>query len=727
METSVSPKSAADRAPGGIRRSQDVEPGLSSIAVEGRNCWRRCQAGPLALLVDADAYFRAFASAVERAQRAVYILGWDFNAGIRLRPDGHEAGRPDRLVDFLNSVVAERRGLRVYVLDWDFAMLYAADRQILPLYRLAWRTHRRFDFQMDNAHPIGAAHHQKLVVVDDSIAFVGGIDFGARRWDTPEHRAEEPRRLDPWGRLYPPTHDVQIALGGEAARALGELARVRWYRATGERLRPPRAEGNVWPPELAPDIENVTVAIARTEPAYNGNPEVREVEALYLDSIAAARRFIYIENQYLTSARVGAALVERLRDEKGPEIVIVNPVTCEGWLEAGTMGVLRRRLLRRLRDADRFDRLRTYYPLVPGLQDGQRMTIHSKLMVVDDCFLRVGSANLNNRSMGLDTECDVAVESAGDPRIEKAIADFRSRLLGEHLGTPPQAISEQLDSTGSLVATIEALRGGERTLQPLDPVVPAWLDSVVPDQSILDPERPMAADALVAQIAPGYRQAYTARWPWIVLLIGLLALAAAWRWTPLGDWIDPVAIARWAAPFRDSSLAPLIVIGGYFLGSLLMFPVVVMILVTVFAFGPTMGAVYSAVGSVLSAIGTYGVGRLMGRDRVRKLGGRAVRQVGRRLARHRLLALVAIRLVPIAPFGLINLAAGAARIGPVQFALATLLGMLPGILAISFWTSRFLRAVREPSWLSIVAALLVSAALIAVVIWLRRKATTEEG
>jgi phosphatidylserine/phosphatidylglycerophosphate/cardiolipin synthase-like enzyme len=160
---------------------------------------------------------------------------------------------------------------------------------------------------------------------------------------------------------------------------------------------------------------NVDVAIARTAPAYQGRREIREVEALYLDSIRRAQRWVYIENQYLTSAAVGAALIERLREPDGPEIVVVNPGKCAGWLEETTMGVLRARLLRDIRAADVHGRFHIYAPTVPDIGES-RLNVHAKLMIADGRFLRIGSANLNNRSMGLDSECDLAIE-------DQAIAD----------------------------------------------------------------------------------------------------------------------------------------------------------------------------------------------------------------------------------------------------------------------------------------------------------------
>jgi phospholipase D1/2 len=105
---------------------------------------------------------------------------------------------------FLNAKAERSPELQIYILCWDFAMIYAFERQFLPLFQLDWNVHRRIHLHMDNEHPIGAAHHQKIVVIDDRLAFCGGIDLTKRRWDTPEHKPHDPRRKDPDGKPYEP-------------------------------------------------------------------------------------------------------------------------------------------------------------------------------------------------------------------------------------------------------------------------------------------------------------------------------------------------------------------------------------------------------------------------------------------------------------------------------------------------------------------------------------------
>jgi phospholipase D1/2 len=170
---------------------------MHPILKEGKNCWRIRKATRVAFLVDGAAYFDAFARSAAHATRSIFIVGWDIDSRTLLFPKEERGGLPSRLLDFMNALAKRRKTLQVHILEWDFAVIYAFEREFLPIFTLPWQKNRRIHFHLDSEHPIGASHHQKVVVIDDRIGFVGGLDLTGRRWDTPEHAVGDPRRIDP--------------------------------------------------------------------------------------------------------------------------------------------------------------------------------------------------------------------------------------------------------------------------------------------------------------------------------------------------------------------------------------------------------------------------------------------------------------------------------------------------------------------------------------------------
>ncbi len=470
----------------------------------GETCWRLARSNRFALIIDAASYFAHLRAAMIRARRTIHLVGWDFDTRIRLLPGDGDGEWPNKLGRFINALVRRRPELEVRVLKWDIGVLQSLGRGATPLFILDWMTSKRVHFRLDHEHPRGACHHQKIAVIDDTLAFCGGIDLTVGRWDTRAHREDDPCRKSPWGVAQPPWHDATAAVDGEAARVLGELARERWKQATGEDLSPPSPGEEIWPDGLLATFTNVEVGIARSRPAYGGQPRVREIEALYLQAIRSAREAIYIESQYLASHRIGRALAERLEEAGGPDVVILGPKTAEGWLEEETMGAARMVVGHRLRRADRERRLRLLYATN---EDETDIYVHAKIMIIDDRLLRVGSSNLNNRSMGLDTECDLAVEArtgAPDRDVLRAtIRAVRNDLLAEHLGVEIRAV-EKLAAQGlGPVGIIDALakpRG--RTLHGLPlPELNAFEEKLA-ESRIFNTERPEALRRKLTRLAP---------------------------------------------------------------------------------------------------------------------------------------------------------------------------------------------------------------------------------
>jgi phosphatidylserine/phosphatidylglycerophosphate/cardiolipin synthase-like enzyme/membrane protein DedA with SNARE-associated domain len=700
----------------------DGGPTAKSLLRPGKNCWSARHAERIALLVDGEEYFGAFAAAAERARRSIVILAWDFNSHTGLRFDD-----PDEallLGDFLNSLARRRRSLDVRVLIWDYPMIFGTEREFPPTYGLGWKPHRRVRVRYDNTHPVTGSHHQKIVVIDDRVAFCGGSDLTSGRWDTCEHRPDEPRRKTD-GSPYPPFHDVMMMVDGTAARALGELARERWRRATGRKLSAPRRVADPWPSTVEPHFKDAPIAISRTLPARDGQESVREIESLYLDMIAAAQRYIFFENQYFTAQAIGEALAARLAEPEGPEIVVVLRLLSHGWLEELTMQNLRRNLIDRLQKADHAGRFHVYYPFIDGLAEGTCIDVHSKVMIVDDQWLRVGSSNISNRSMGFDSECDLTLEARGRDDLASNIRSFRDRLLAEHVGVAPKRLAREIATQGSLGAAIDKLASPGRALRRLEnSTVP---EAVVSLASIADPEQPVSLENLTRQFAPRSEvRLRSLRWLKLtVTALIIAALAAMWQFTPVGEMFTPVHVTQWARTFGEAPWAPLVVLTAFTPAAIVMFPRPLITLFAVVAFGPWLGFGYSMAGILISALFTYWVGTRMDRSTVRKLAGPKLSRILDVLRRRGIVALTALRLVPLAPFTIEGIVAGAIRVPLRDFTLGTAIGMLPGTLAATVFGDQLEIALRDPAEVNLWIVAGVAVALTTATLLVRRWLSTQ--
>ena len=433
------------------------------ILREGRNCWRIAPAKRAAVLVDAAEYYAQLEKALARAQKSIIIVGWDFDAGIKLRPNAEDC---PKLGDFLRSLVEERPELEVRVLVWSVAVFHAPGAPLPLLLGADWEKHPRIQVRLDREHPFYGAHHQKIVCIDDTLAFVGGMDLTIRRWDTPKHEPGHPLRKGPDGVPYPPVHDVQMLVEGEAALVVSDVARERWRRMVKENVPPVTGSGDLWPQDLRPDFTDTPVGVVRTFASWQARPEITEGMTLSLDAFAAARRSIYLEAQYFSAPKVGDVLVQSLSQPDGPEIVVIVRRLFTGRLERAIMGGNQLRLVQRLRRADRHGRLAVYYPVVPQKDGDLPITVHSKTVVIDEDFLRVGSSNLNNRSTALDTELDLAIET-DDPERQRVIVGLRDKLIAEHLDCSPQEVHDAVKAEGSLIRAIDKLSCNKKCLRRL--------------------------------------------------------------------------------------------------------------------------------------------------------------------------------------------------------------------------------------------------------------------
>jgi len=374
------------------------------------------QGNTLDVLIDGEEAFARMVVDMRRATSRVHLTGWHFTPDFRLTRDG----KPTVLRDLLGELSGR---IPVRVLVWAGAPL--------PILR-PWRGDvRKVKESLDMGDRIQCAldarerpmhcHHEKTIVIDDHVAYVGGIDltsFNGDRWDTPQHRA---RGSVGW-------HDVASRIGGPAVADVAANFALRWRAITGEVLDPAAAP--------AP-AGNVEVQVVRTMPdgMYKQHPrgDFRILES-YLRALSAAQRLIYLENQFLWSPEILAVLREKLRNPPSPEfrMLVLLPAkpNSGGDDTRGQLGTLLQA------DGDQ-KRLLACTLVSPGSDRDWPVYIHAKVGIVDDTWMTIGSANLNEHSLFNDTEMNIVTHDAG------LITATRHRLWAEHLqGTPAEVMGD---------------------------------------------------------------------------------------------------------------------------------------------------------------------------------------------------------------------------------------------------------------------------------------------
>jgi phospholipase D1/2 len=479
-----------------------------SVLELGHNVWRAARPDASGLLVDAADYYTAFYHAALRAQRSIILSGWQFDRGVPLlRGDTAPPGAEVRLLRFLNQLCEQKPELEVYVLAWDFHVVFALEREWMQALYFEWATNERLHFRFDDTQAAQGSHHQKFVVIDRAVSFVGGIDLCEARWDDRNHRTDNALRTS-HGVPSKPYHDVQACLlGCDTADVLRDLFADRWARTAGPPLKLATcaySAAHVALPERALPLGSGTVGFSRTD-ARGPENTVREVEHLLVDAIGAAERLIYIETQYFSSHAVCEALVGRMRaaGRHRLEIVIIVNAKPEALKEELAVGLRQAKILTLLAKtaAETQHRLGAYMTLSDGdAKDRPATYIHSKLLSIDDRFLTVGSANLTNRSMGVDTELNVTWEAAGvsedDQRLQAFIRALRVSLLAEHaglLGVAAPSLDTELGNIAGLVARLDQLAAAEGAR--LRPVAASLGEKVAlalfdPEALPFDPDQP---------------------------------------------------------------------------------------------------------------------------------------------------------------------------------------------------------------------------------------------
>lgn len=688
-----------------------TERGSASVLEKGVNCWDVSQASFATPLIDADNFYTALYHAIVAAKHCMFVVGWDADSRIPLlRGEAAEKCSTPTIFSELIAWKAEQNpDFRVYILRWDSSFAFMQIREPWALEVWEEATPENVYIHLDDTIPMGGSQHQKVIVVDDVLAFSGGMDVSTNRWDTRDHLPDNPLRNGPRGEFVP-LHDVQSMLAGPVVGLYSELVRWRWNRsAPNECIGRRQVELNsgelpdVWPQQFEPLFYDIPCAPARTIPEMDDHPAINEVQEMYLSLIASAEEFIYIENQFTTRIDIAEALNRRLKECADLKVLIVsseapkNVFECEGYWSG------RIDFKRVLEEGIAPGRVQMSCSVNHGA-DGTRTSkrFHSKVMCIDDQFAVIGSSNISNRSMSLDTELDTIFAAKTDSH-RQAIALFRNDLIAEHCGKSIAQVHEAVNSDHALEALSDGdVKGGYRLEEVNDEKFTdkSWQPLF---NNLSDPEEPLVPsvqglDGKAHIVTNPKRRTILVSLG--ILVVALVAGGIYWLSQEI-TWMNPDHVEQmledsqgtwWALPL----VCLLYVIGGY-----LFFPVTVLSLAVAAVFGPLWGPLYGICGALMSAAALFVTGRFFGDRGLRTFAGPKFKAIDEKVKDSGVVGIAAIRLIPVAPYSLVNLVAGVSTISLTTFLAGTFLGMFPPMIAKGLVGDSLTQIFLNPSWQSI--------------------------
>lgn len=680
----------------------------NTIFNPSENCTTVSNARFAAPIVDYANYYRALHEAISKATKTIFIVGWDIDSRIRLLRGQEE--KSSSLPSVISKLIAHRAkqipDLEVYLLRWDSSLAFFAMREV-------WAKEVWDDCTPDNVHtvldssiPMGGSQHQKIVIIDDELAFSGGMDVAVHRWDTREHHVDEPERDDGDG-SYGPLHDVQVAVSGPVVKQLSELVRWRWNRLVSDHQRvsqlPDQAITDTlpqcWPDSVDPMFENITCGLAQTVPFMDDEEPVQEVRKMLLALIESAEHFIYIENQFASRGEIAEALNKRLKACPGLRVLIFSSYQPEGTVETETYWAGRIDFKRILQNGVEKERVLMAYSSSTnkqGLSGHKR--VHAKVMVVDDRHFVVGSSNLSNRSMSLDTECDLIFEASCAAHKSK-IAWFRNDLISEHAGWSIDEVQEFIDGEETFTKLTQCkseysycLREAKDEIftdQRLQQIITPFGD---PEQPIL-PSIPLPRGKRFYLPNPSKRLLIVSAAIFIIVFL----VGGGYLLSQNVDWMNKEHLQSSLQSLHNSPWAFPAVCGIYIVAGLLFFPVTVLSLAVAIVFGAFWGVVYGMAGAIASTTVLFLIGKLLGDRGLRGLAGPRISKIDRKFADNGVLGVAVLRNIPIAPFSLVNLVAGISSIKLVHFLIGTFIGMFPLMVVKALVGDSIADIFRDPS------------------------------
>ena len=376
--------------------------------------WRTAKVNLWREVWDAAPHFDRVAELWEQARHSVIVVGWQLDSRIQLKKPG-DSGLTETLRDKVLRLCEQNPRLHFYLLLWDHPVFYLPQREWLQT-RIWEELHPRVHLVFDHQHPLGASHHEKLIIVDGRTALVGSVDLCKDRWDRPEHPPQDP------GRQHGPYHELGIEIQGQACSELMEHIALRWSSLSSIPFPTGRFSQPADRLEVAPQSQ-FRVHLSRTLSGPD-RPLIREIEFLFLHLISETRQRIWMEGQYFWSEKISQALLKKMKShiQSGGE----NPLKITIILADNSLlrGLSSQMILHQTRCLQRLQSFARRHPRQIDLQiyrpfsGAHPIYVHSKILLVDHRWLSIGSANFSNRALRLDSEIMITLDASESRHIE---------------------------------------------------------------------------------------------------------------------------------------------------------------------------------------------------------------------------------------------------------------------------------------------------------------------
>ena len=642
------------------------------------------------LIICADSYFKSVRQSFERASKSILICGWSLNLDILMDDDG------TTLEDVLFSVPDH---VQVKILIWDYPIFYMGDRDPFLALNIALANRDNISFKRFDFHPLMSSMHSKMVVVDDKELFVGGIDLDLERRDGEYNKASDPLRADKNKSGFKPFRDYALHFQSTDVKSFSEFFEQLWHSQQDQKSDILASK----------ELTHGNVFFSRTIPKFKDNPQERSSFKLHKWLIKNAKKYIYIENQYLTSEKIVELLVDVLKKDEGPEVVIVVSYGKMPLIEKVSMGALLTDYVQILVKNDPHNRLKIYTLFTGDKEEREYVKIHSKCMLVDDKYLKIGSSNINNRSMDFDYELDALVTGT-------KIIEYKERIFNTLLG-----YGEDIEIKESVIETFEnAKKRFNKIVEVKD---------VLKEKSVLVEYKdylPLDKKEMTFFERAGQtfitKKSFVKMHMKLVIGLAMLVLAVTGAFLVRPEEVKGVVNTIMSSLDVESSLILMAIFFiSYTILGTFFFPLNAYIFLCGAYFSMAQAFGLAIAGALSVASLAYWVGAFFGKDIHAESKIEKVNQLKRLLKNNSLLTLVFLRIVPIAPYPLVNMICGKFRVGFNKYILGTFIGVVPGSAALIFMEKQLIDLVQKPNISNVLILIVIGVVFLLAIRFVKRR------